>query len=77
MRELAVTGAGVASPLGIGRSAFVEAIRSGSRPTFDDTHRSETFDTSKYPPAGIAEVAGFDATKYLGPKGLRSLDRLT
>lgn len=77
MRELAITGAGVASPLGIGRSAFVEAIRSGARSTFDGLHASETFDTSKYPPARIAEVPGFDAAKYLGHKGLRSLDRLT
>jgi 3-oxoacyl-(acyl-carrier-protein) synthase len=39
--------------------------------------RVETFDASKYPRARIAEVRGFDAAKYLGDKGLRSLDRLT
>jgi 3-oxoacyl-(acyl-carrier-protein) synthase len=71
-----VTGAGVVSPLGIGRSAFVEAVRSGARATLGEV-RSETFDTSKYPLARIAEVGGFDARKYLGDKGLRSLDRLT
>jgi 3-oxoacyl-[acyl-carrier-protein] synthase II len=39
----------------------------------------ETFDAAKYPAdhlARVAEVPGFDATKYLGDKGLRSLDRL-
>jgi 3-oxoacyl-(acyl-carrier-protein) synthase len=76
VKELAVSGVGVASPAGIGRSAFVQAIRSGAHPTFRET-RSETFDLSKYPLTRIAEVAGFDATKYLGDKGLRSLDRLT
>jgi 3-oxoacyl-(acyl-carrier-protein) synthase len=74
--ELAVTGVGVVSPLGIGRSAFVEAIRAGSRATFGEV-RPETLDTAEYPLARIAEVLGFDAKKYLGDKGLRSLDRLT
>ena len=76
MRELAVTGVGVASTAGVGLPAFIEAIQSGARPPFRDV-RSDTFDGSKYPLAGIAEVRGFDPTKYLGNKGLRSLDRLT
>jgi 3-oxoacyl-[acyl-carrier-protein] synthase II len=72
----AITGLGVVCPLGVGRQAFVEAMRSGLRPTYQGA-KVETFDASLYPPAPIAEVPGFDAAKYLGDKGLRSLDRLT
>jgi 3-oxoacyl-[acyl-carrier-protein] synthase II len=62
VKPRAITGIGVVSPLGIGRSAFFEAMRSGMRAEAKEGQR---------------EVAGFDATKYLGDKGLRSLDRLT
>jgi 3-oxoacyl-[acyl-carrier-protein] synthase II len=58
----AITGVGVVSPLGIGRSAFFEALRAGVRAEAKDGQR---------------EVPAFDPTKYLGDKGLRSLDRLT
>lgn len=71
---LAVTGAGVVCPLGIGRAAFVEAMRSGARPSLG---RATTFDPSKYTRTPVAEVSDFDASKYLGDKGLRALDRLT
>jgi 3-oxoacyl-[acyl-carrier-protein] synthase II len=76
VNALAVTGIGVASPLGIGRAAFAEAVRSGVRPSYH-ARKVETFDASGYPRACVAEVSGFDAAKYLGDKGLRSLDRLT
>jgi 3-oxoacyl-(acyl-carrier-protein) synthase len=62
MTPRAITGVGVVSPLGIGRAAFFEAMRAGTQAEAKDGQR---------------EVAGFDATKYLGDKGLRSLDRLT
>jgi 3-oxoacyl-[acyl-carrier-protein] synthase II len=76
VKPLAVTGVGVASTLGVGYSAFVESLLSGARATGHIGH-AETFDASKYPRVHVAEVAGFDAAKYLGDKGLRSLDRLT
>jgi 3-oxoacyl-[acyl-carrier-protein] synthase II len=62
VRARAITGVGVVSPLGVGRQAFFEAIRAGVRPVAKDGHLG---------------VPDFDATKYLGEKGLRSLDRLT
>ncbi|HEY3818938.1 MAG TPA: beta-ketoacyl synthase N-terminal-like domain-containing protein [Polyangiaceae bacterium] len=62
MRARAVTGVGVVSPLGVGRQVFFDAIRAGARPAAKDGHLG---------------VPDFDATKYLGDKGLRSLDRLT
>ncbi|MDP9001880.1 MAG: hypothetical protein M3O46_17405 [Myxococcota bacterium] len=76
MTELAVTGIGVVSPLGVGAAAFFQATRCRDRPANGRTHH-ETFDRSTYPRARVAEVKGFDATQYLGDKGLRSLDRLT
>jgi 3-oxoacyl-[acyl-carrier-protein] synthase II len=62
VRPRAITGVGVVSPLGVGRQAFFEAIQAGTRPAAKDGHLG---------------VPDFDATKYLGDKGLRSLDRLT
>jgi 3-oxoacyl-[acyl-carrier-protein] synthase II len=58
----AVTGVGVVSPLGIGRAAFCGALLAGAHAEVKDGQR---------------EVPAFDPTKYLGDKGLRSLDRLT
>jgi 3-oxoacyl-[acyl-carrier-protein] synthase II len=70
-----ITGVGVASTLGIGRAAFVAALCEGQRAAEGD-RRVETFDASVYAGARVAEVRGFDATQYLGDKGLRTLDRL-
>ncbi|HEX3769916.1 MAG TPA: hypothetical protein VHV30_03580, partial [Polyangiaceae bacterium] len=74
MTPRAITGVGVASALGIGRDEVLAAYRRG-----DVAGRGrgvETFDAKAYPDARVAEVRGFDATKYLGDKGLRALDRL-
>lgn len=62
MSPCAVTGVGIVSALGVGRATFFEAFRAGTRPLASD---------------GQLEVPDFDAAKYLGDKGLRSLDRLT
>jgi 3-oxoacyl-[acyl-carrier-protein] synthase II len=75
VRARSVTGFGVASALGVGREAFLDGYRAGGRAT-DRNDKIETFDASPYPSARVAEVRGFDATKYLGDKGLRTLDRL-
>ena len=76
MTPRAVTGIGVVSAPGVGRAAFFDAMKPGKAPSYADGI-VETFDASKYPRAAVAEVRGFDATKHLGDKGLRSLDRLT
>jgi 3-oxoacyl-(acyl-carrier-protein) synthase len=73
---LAVTGAGVASSLGVGRPAFVESLLSGRRAT-GHIGRAETFDASKLTRVRLAQVSAFDPANYLGDKGLRSLDRLS
>ena len=64
MKPRAITGIGVASPLGTGRQAFLEAMHASARAT---------------PQGGRVEVPGFEAATlaHLGDKGLRSLDRLT
>jgi 3-oxoacyl-[acyl-carrier-protein] synthase II len=74
----AVTGFGVASALGVGREAFLASYPEAGRASGGD-RRVETFDVSPYAKttvARVAEVPDFDATKHLGDKGLRSLDRL-
>src|SRR6185437_8331115 len=76
----AITGFGVASSLGIGRQAFLEAYETGASGRRDDG-KVESFDAAAYASAPIrlpvAEVRDFDASRYLGDKGLRPLDRLT
>jgi 3-oxoacyl-[acyl-carrier-protein] synthase II len=69
-----ITGVGVVSTLGVGRAELADGLRSGQTPSWTS---AETFDLSRYPGAKVAEARGFDPTKYLGDKGLRSLDRLT
>jgi 3-oxoacyl-[acyl-carrier-protein] synthase II len=71
----AITGLGVASALGVGREAFF-ASYDGGIPPCEQNRPVETFDASPYPGARVAEVLDFDATRHLGDKGLRSLDRL-
>jgi len=62
MKPRAITGIGTASAFGVGWAAFLEGMRDGKPASAVD---------------GKVEVPGFDPTKYLGDKGLRSLDRLT
>jgi 3-oxoacyl-(acyl-carrier-protein) synthase len=71
----AITGVGVASPFGVGRAAFFDGMCAAALPA--ERPPVQTFDATPYPDARIAEVPAFDAAKYLGDKGLRSLDRLT
>ena len=75
MRPRAITGLGIASALGVGREAFRSAIQLGSR--VEPSGHLQSFDASAYGSPRVAEVPDFDATRYLGGKGLRSLDRLT
>ncbi len=75
MKPRAITGLGIASALGTGADANLTALNgpqpSGERPPI------ASFDASSYEDPPIVEVPGFDPTKYLGDKGLRTLDRLT
>jgi 3-oxoacyl-(acyl-carrier-protein) synthase len=71
-----ITGAGIVSPVGTGRLAFFDAIRSAIQAPATDL-AVESFDASKYVAPNVAEVRGFEAAKHLGDRGLRTLDRLS
>ncbi|HQY62250.1 MAG: hypothetical protein IPF92_24160 [Myxococcales bacterium] len=77
MLPRAVTGVGITSTVGVGWSAFVEAMRSAQPLTGAGPRALTTIDPTKYPGARAFEVPDFDAARTLGPKGLRTLDRLT
>jgi 3-oxoacyl-[acyl-carrier-protein] synthase II len=77
VKPRAITGLGIVSPLGLGREPFFRAMRSPAILADSPPFPVETFDGTKYARADVAEVRGFDPTKYLGDKGLRTLDRLT
>lgn len=75
MRPLAITGLGVVSSLGIGWEAFRDAYANAAEGNF--SARPETVPRDPSAALRVAEVAGFDAKKYVGDKGLRANDRLT
>ncbi|HSO32186.1 MAG TPA: beta-ketoacyl synthase N-terminal-like domain-containing protein [Labilithrix sp.] len=72
-----VTGLGIACALGTGAETFFRGLADASRLSALPPSVITSFDASKYPDARVVEVPGFDPTKYLGDKGLRTLDRLT
>lgn len=72
-KRVVITGLGVVSPNGIGKDEFwgnCFAGVSGIKPI-------TLFDTSKYRCHWAGEISGFQPEQYLGPKGLRNLDRTT
>ncbi len=81
MKPLAITGVGIVSPLGTGADAFFSAMKStpaslSQRPPAP----IQSFDGKRYEGrvVPIVEVQPtFEPQKYLGDKGLRTLDRLT
>jgi 3-oxoacyl-[acyl-carrier-protein] synthase II len=72
-REVVVTGIGVLSPIGIGRESFVEGLLLG-RTGFSGI---SLFDTAPYSVRTAGEIRDFDPVRFLGKKGLRTLDRST
>lgn len=77
MTPRAITGLGIVSAIGIGREAFLEGLLDAT-PLAERTQRKmDSFDATRFENPPIAEVPEFDAAKYLGDKGLRTLDRLT
>jgi len=77
VKPLALTGLGIVSAIGIGREAFFRAMHAPLPLAKQPARAVETLDATRYPDARVAEVPTFDPAKYLGDKGLRSLDRLT
>ncbi len=78
MLPLAITGVGLVSPLGIGFADFRDALnRHVSLGEGAFSRESSVLSAEKIPAPFAAEVSAFDATQFLGPKGLRNFDRLT
>lgn len=72
-KRVVITGIGIISGIAKGREEYWQALKDGRvcyRPiTF--------FDTAEYPVKVAGEITDFDPKIYMGPKGLRTLDRST
>jgi 3-oxoacyl-[acyl-carrier-protein] synthase II len=77
VKSRCITGLGIVSPLGTGREAFFDGLARALPLAHSPLYPVESFDTSELETPNISEVRGFDPSKYLGDKGLRTLDRLT
>lgn len=73
-RTLAITGWGVASPIGIGADEFAAAFKAGRH---GRTDVSDMFDDEPIPRTDAFAIAGFKAKDHLGRKGSSFLDRST
>ena len=73
MKKIVITGLGVIAPNGQGRESFWQALKDGVAGYGPIT----VFDSQPFRVKQAAEVSDFDAKVYMGPKGLRNLDRST
>jgi 3-oxoacyl-[acyl-carrier-protein] synthase II len=72
-KRIVITGIGVIAPNGIGKDQFWTALkegRSGIKPI-------RRFDTTGFKCKLAGEINNFNPTVFLGPKGLKNLDRTT
>ncbi|HVJ89988.1 MAG TPA: beta-ketoacyl synthase N-terminal-like domain-containing protein [Labilithrix sp.] len=76
MKPRAITGVGVLSALGTGADAMFSGLTTPPK-TAPEPTAITSFDATAYGRPAVVEVPDFDPTKYLGDKGLRTLDRLT
>src|SRR3989344_2483765 len=72
-KRVVITGLGVLAGNGKGKEEYWQALEEGKV----GYKRVSLFDPSQFTVDEAAEVSDFDATKYMGIKGLRSLDRAT
>lgn len=77
MQPRAITGFGICCALGVGREAFFAAMREPHPLSMREPRPVQAWDASARAGALVAEVPDFDASRWLGSKGLRTLDRLT
>jgi len=72
-KRIVITGVGVLASNGTGKEAFWGALKQGRCGIKDVS----LFDTGKMRTKKAGEIKDFDAASFLGPKGLRLLDRST
>ncbi len=72
-KRVVVTGIGVLACNGEGKEEYWKALKEGRH----GFRKISLFDTSKFNVDIAGEIPNFDPTKYLGTKGLRTLDRST
>lgn len=72
-KRVVITGLGIVSPIGIGKEAYLDALRNGR----SGAGRVTYFDTSTYPCQIDAEVKGFVAENFMDKKKVRRMDRFT
>ncbi len=72
-KRIVITGIGVLASNAIGREAFWASLKEGRSGIKDVS----LFDTSKMRTKKAGEIKDFDPVPFLGPKGLRLLDRST
>jgi len=72
-KRVVITGLGILAGNGKGKQEFWQSLREG-KPGFRPI---TIFDTEQFQVNIAGEVPDFDAKDYMGPKGLRTLDRAT
>lgn len=72
-KRVVITGVGVLACNGEGKEEYWKALQEGRH----GFRKITLFDTSKFNVDIAGEIPNFDPTKYLGTKGLRTLDRST
>lgn len=70
-QEFVISSLGVVSPNGIGKEAFWKSLENG----VSGISKIESFPTDKFSVSLAGEIKNFDPKVFLGPKGLRNLDR--
>lgn len=71
-RHVVITGAGVVSPLGTGRAAFVDAVRAGATAVGPARDLDTSLSTTKL----AAEIIGTEHRRFVDPAYARRMDQL-
>ncbi len=73
MRQVVVTGIGAITCIGIGKDAFLEALKNGRI----GIKKLSSFDPTNFPTQIGGEILDFDPTRYIPKKDLRHMDRFS